>query len=175
MKVYTKKGGFTLVELLIVISIIGVLTAAAATTVSVVMKTSTTAMEQNRELGEVHMAGSWISRDMKKARSGHDFVQTTAGSTLCSMQCYVGEGFITENVTYLIDIGERSLKRRSQPGDGSAPATTITIARLIAGPGLTTTWFSKITDNYYNLTVTADYNGSIPGSVTRIYKMKQGY
>ena len=168
---YTKRSGFTLVELLIVVAILGVLSAAAAMTVSLVMNTSTTAMEQNRELGEVHMVGSWISRDMKYATA----VQTMDGAILCSMQRSVGEGFVTENVTYFIDSSERTLKRSSQPEDGSAPKTTITVARLIDGPCDNTTRFSKITDSYYELTVTADYNKSVPGSIKKVYKIGQGY
>jgi prepilin-type N-terminal cleavage/methylation domain-containing protein len=165
---YSKRGGFTLVELLIVISIMGVLSAAAAMTVSLVMKTSTTAMGQNRELGEVHMVGSWISRDMKNAT----VVQTTVGGTLCSMQCLVGEGFATENVTYLLDSDERSLKRWSQLG--SDPPKTITIARSIDGGGTTFTC-ENLTTKYYNLTVTADYNEVGNPGVTRVYKINRGY
>jgi prepilin-type N-terminal cleavage/methylation domain-containing protein len=165
---YSKRSGFTLVELLIVISIMGVLSAAAATTVSLVMNTSTTAMGQNRELGEVHMVGSWISKDMKNATA----VQTTVGDTLCSMQCSVGEGFATENVTYLLDSGERTLKRTSQLG--SDPPKTITIARSIDGDSTIFTCENTST-KYYNLTVTADYDNVGNPGVTRVYKISRGY
>jgi hypothetical protein len=114
------------------------------------------------------MVGSWISRDMKNAT----VVQTTVGDTLCSMQCSVGEGFATENVTYLIDINERSLKRMSQLG--SDPPKTITIARSIDGDGTTFTC-ENLTTKYFNLTVTADYNNISNSGVTRVYKISQGY
>jgi len=165
---YRKSSGFTLVELLIIVAIIGVLSAAAAMTVSLVMKTSATAMWQNRELGEVHMVGSWISRDMKYATA----VQTTDGDILCSMQRSVGEGFATENVTYLIDNNERTIKRMSQLG--SDPIKTMTIATSIDCGGTTFT-SENLTTKYYNLTVKADYNNVGNPGVTRVYKISQGY
>jgi len=165
---YTNRSGFTLVELLIVVAIIGVLSAAAAMTVSLVMKTSATAMWQNRELGEVHMVGSWISRDMKYATA----VQTTDGEILCSMQRSVGEGFATENVTYLIDNDERTIKRMSQLG--TDPVKTMTIARSIDGGGTTFT-SENISAKYFNLTVKADYSNVGNPGVTRVYKITQGY
>ena len=169
-----KHNGFTLVELLVVMSISGIIIAAAAMTFNVVTKTSSTAMEQTRELGEVHMAGNWISRDMKNAIGA---VDNTTGNTLCAMQCSVGVGFATDNVTYRIDTDERILTRTSKRVGSSDPASTITIARFIAGPGAGTTFFSteNTTSGYFKLKVTADYNQSVPGSVSGVYKIAQGY
>jgi prepilin-type N-terminal cleavage/methylation domain-containing protein len=171
---YTKRSGFTLVELLIVVAIMGVLSAAAAMTVSLVMKTSTTAMEQNRELGEVHMVGSWISRDMKNA------VEILETTELCSMQCDVwddtAQGFLPghENVEYRIEDGV--LKRKNWPQDNPALVETITVAQFINAAD--TTFMPEpgdVSGKFYKLAVTADYNESVPGSVTRVYKIKRGY
>lgn len=170
---YTKRSGFTLVELLIVVAIMGVLSSVAAVTVSLVMKTSTTAMEQNREFGEVHMVGSWISRDVKSVKE-ETIMQATIDDTLCSMHCSVWNSdtkvFDIYDVKYLLNNGV--LTRTSQRG--SDPPNTIIIARFIAGPGAGTTYF-EAEDTYFKLTITADYNSSVPGSVTRVYKISRGY
>ena len=169
-----QQNGFTLIELLVVISIIGIMSVTAAMTFGVVTRTSSAAMDQTRELSEVHLVGNWISRDMKNAIGA---VDNTTGNTLCAMQCSVGVGFATDNVTYQIDTDERILTRTSKRVGSSDPASTITIARFIAGPGADTTFFSteNTTSGYFKLKVTADYNQSVPGSVSGVYKIAQGY
>jgi len=175
----SRQKGFTIVELLVAVAIIGILSAATVMTFGVVTKTGTTTVGQSTTLGAVHMAGNWIMRDMQNARTGT--VQTTVGDTLCSMQCRTGDGFLgtadgfsTDNVTYRIDGG--ILTRESQPIGGSSSAKTITVARYIVGPGQATTWFSAESANvYYKLTVTADDAGSIDPPVTRVYNIKRGY
>jgi prepilin-type N-terminal cleavage/methylation domain-containing protein len=169
-----KQNGFTMIELLVVMAIIGILSAGAAMTFDLVMKTSSTAMEQTRGLGEVHMAGNWISRDMKNAVGT---VVSTTGNTLCSMLCSVGVDFATDNVTYVIDTENHILTRSSKRVGSSDPATVMTVARFIVGPGADTTFFSSenITSKYFKLKVTSDYDPSIPGSVSGVYKIARGY
>lgn len=183
----SKRNGFTLIELLVVIAIIGVLSAAVALTFSVVTKVSSQAMEQNSALSQVHMAGSWISKDMKNVVKDEvpglvkatDELSATDNTLLCFMQCYawdsLNNGFAAVNVNVTYRIVNGILTRKSQPANGSAPETIITIAQYIEGPGLGTTYFVQADDDpdhYYTLTVTADYNNA---HITKIYKIMRGY
>ncbi len=165
---YKKQNGFTLVELLVIIGILGFLSAAIAMTFSVVTRTSTMAMGQTRALSQVNQAGSWISRDVENAVAST--VQPTTGNILCSMQSSVWNGstFGAENITYMINNGV--LTRTSQLGIN--PANTINVAQFIEGPSADTTYFSSenTTNKYFVLTVKANYNNSV---FTRVYKMKQ--
>jgi len=177
---YGKQSGFTLIELLVVIAILGFLSAAIAMTFGMVTTVSTTAMGQNQALSEVHMAGSWISRDVQAAKTGKEVKTTvelaaTDNKTLCFMQCSVWDSSAkifkqyTDNVTYRIDNG--ILTRTSQPENGGAIAQT-TIARFIEGPSETTTFFSSenITNKYFILKVKSNYNNS---SFEKVYKIKK--
>jgi len=165
---YSQKHGFTLIELLVVMGIIGVLSAAAALTFSVVMKVSPIAMEQNSELSQVHMAGSWISRDMKNA------YYFSISTPVCSMKCREGENFDEYNIEYKIE--DRTLKRTSEQLDGAGlpggNPETITVARFIDAATFAP---ADSTGRYYKLTVMADNNQSNSDNVTKVYKLKWGY
>jgi len=167
---HRKEHGFTLIELLVVMGIIGVLSAAAALTFGVVMKISPSAMEQNSELSQVHMAGSWISRDMKNA------YYFSISTPVCSMKCREGENFDEYNIAYKIE--DRTLKRTSEQLDGAGlpggNPVTITVARFIDAATFILDPADS-TGRYYKLTVVADNNQSNSDNITRIYKLKWGY
>jgi prepilin-type N-terminal cleavage/methylation domain-containing protein len=166
---YGKQRGFTLLELLVVLAILGFLSAAMAMTFSVVTMTSTMAAGQNMALSQVNLAGNWITRDV---RGAFGTVNNTTGNTLCAMQCYVWNGttFSTDNVTITYTINNGILKRTSQVTGNSASENDI--ARFIVGPTPGTTYFvsENSSTKYYKLTVKADYNGS---NFEKIYKIKQ--
>lgn len=164
---YRKQSGFTLVELLVVMGIIGVLSGALAMTFGLVMKTSAMAMEQNSALNQVHMAGSWISRDIKNA---YAFPEST--TDLCSMNCREGASFDNYTITYKIE--DSVLMRTRQKLDPVGAPETIIVARSIDADH--TSFIAAIsTENYYRLTVTAYNNQSNSDNITRIYKLKMGY
>jgi prepilin-type N-terminal cleavage/methylation domain-containing protein len=170
---YRKQNGFTLIELLVTMAILGFVSAAMAMTFSVVTKVSTEAMGQNQALTEVHMAGSWISRDVQNAKTGKELkttaeLQATDNKALCFMQCSVWDSAAksfkqyTDNITYRIDNG--MLIRTNQPENGGT-ITQTTIAHYIEGPSENVTYFApeNITTKYFILTVTANYNNSTFG------------
>jgi prepilin-type N-terminal cleavage/methylation domain-containing protein len=161
--VYKKQNGFTLVELLVSLAILGFVSAAMAMTFDVVTKTSTVAMGQNRALSEVHTAGSWISRDVVSSLA--NTVQPTSGNTLCSMQSYVWnsstQAFELPVIKYQIINGILTRKIGSNPA--------LQVAQFIDGAATTFTCADNTT-KYFTLTVRSEYNGT---SVTEVYKMKQ--
>ena len=160
---YKGEGGFTLVELLVVIGILGFLSAAMVMTFGVITKTSSTAVGQNMALSEVHMAGNWISRDVVSAVA--DSVQPASGSTLCTMQAYAWnsstQAFDYPVLTYALTDG--ILTRQV----GSDPA--IQVARYIV-PAATTFTCEDNATRYFRLIVRAEYNGT---GVTEVYWIKQ--
>jgi len=164
---YSKESGFTLIELLVVVGIVGVLSTAAALTFNVVMKISPSAMEQNSELSQVHLAGSWIARDMKNA-----YTFTPGPPDLCSMTCREGASFDNYTITY--SIADNALMRTRLKLDPVGEPETAIVARHIdaANTGFIP---ADSSGNYYKLTVTADSNPSNAEGVTRIYKLKWGY
>ena len=161
---YTKESGFTLVELLVVLGIIGVLSGAMAMTFDLVTKTNSMAMEQSNALIQVHMAGSWISKDVKSA---YELLLTPE---LCSMNCRKGANFDNYTITYKID--GSTLKRTSQGLLPVGEPQTITIARFI-DPA--TSFVLDPGGNTGTFTVTAHNNQSSSDNITRIYKLKVGY
>ncbi len=160
---YKAEGGFTLVELLVVIGILGFLSAAMVMTFGVITKTSSTAAGQNMALSEVHMAGNWISRDVVNAIA--HTVQPTAGGTLCSMQTYAWNSStgIFDQLAVIYVIADGILTRQV----GSDPA--IQVARYIV-PAATTFTCEDNATRYFRLTVRAEYNGT---GVTEVYRIKQ--
>ena len=163
---YSKESGFTLIELLVAVGIIGVLSGALAMTFGLVMKTSAMAMEQNSALSQVHMAGSWISRDMKNA---YTFNRLPLPE-VCSMNCREGAAFDNYTITYKIE--DSVLLRTRQKLDPVGENETITVARFI---GAATFDPAVSTEKYRKLTITADSNQSNSDNITRIYKLKMGY
>lgn len=175
--VYSKRNGFTLVEVLVVMSIIGVVSAGTAITLNVVTNTNRQSMGQNRALNDVHMTGNSIARDVKNVVRGDDpdDVKLTDGNTLCLLRCSAWDNatgtFVTDNVTYTVDQGV--LTRTSERAGSSS-----VIARYIVGPGPGTTYFyhaEEDPDWYYTLIVTSDYGKSDSSAVTRTYKVMRGY
>jgi prepilin-type N-terminal cleavage/methylation domain-containing protein len=165
---YREEHGFTLIELLVVMGIIGVLSAAAALTFGVVMKISPSAMEQNNELSQVHLVGSWISSDMKNA------YYFSISTPVCSMKCREGANFDEYNITYTIE--DSVLIRTRQKLNPVGQLETMIVARSIDADH---TGFildpADSTGKYYKLTVMADSNQSNADNITRIYKLKWGY
>ena len=162
---YGKQNGFTLVELLVVLAILGFLSAAMAMTFNVVTKTSTMAAGQNMALNQVHLAGSWISRDVRNAIEG-----TVDNTTplLCKMECYGWNGttFRTENVTITYSIDSNRILKRTSTVGGSYD-----VARFIDSTGTTFTCENSTENKYFKLTVKANYNN---GSIfEKVYKIKQ--
>lgn len=157
-----KCDGYTLVELIVVIGIIGLLAAVMALTFNVVTRVSTTARGQNIVFSQVHTAGNWISKDVESADN------VTAGSTgnwKCSIQRYNWNG--VDNITTIqidYNISNGVMTRSVNGGQGQF------IAQYISNPGTDTTFMASTENNTYLLTVKSVYSKS---SYQCVFKINQ--
>ncbi|MGD0354596.1 MAG: hypothetical protein ABSB31_04020 [Dehalococcoidia bacterium] len=95
--------GFTLLELIIILSIIGGASAVMAMTFSEATRVTSSDMAQALVLAQVHQASDSIAKDVASA----DNITATSGGNLCSMTCYQwsGSAFTRSTVTYTITSG----------------------------------------------------------------------
>ena len=160
-----RQRGFTLVELLVVIAVIGLVTGVMAMMFSLVTKVSTTSTSQNIVLSQVQQAGSWLSRDIMSA---DNVTLYTSGTRLCKIGRYQWNG--TDNITSAIidyDITNNKLTRTVEPGQAQI------IAQFISphGSGTDLTASTLLTENNtYIFNVQSIYSTS---SFSRVYKMNQ--
>lgn len=152
--------GFTLIELIVTLSIMGAVSAIMAMTFSEATKLTSSDMAQAIVLAQVHQAGESIAKDVASADN------ITAGSTgtwTCSMVCYQwnGTAFVTQNITYTISNGQ--LLRNG-----------VIIAQYIVNPG-TDTLFTQVTptateNNTYILSIKAVKNNASFSKALKIYQ-----
>jgi prepilin-type N-terminal cleavage/methylation domain-containing protein len=161
-----RQRGFTLVELLIVIAVVGLVTGVMAMMFSLVAKISSKSTSQNIVLSQVQQAGSWLSRDIMSA---DNVTLYASGTRLCKIGRYQWNG--TDNITSAIidyDIINNKLTRTVEPGQ------TRLIAQFISphGSGTDLTASASASENNtYIFTVTSFYGTS--DNFSRVYKMNQ--
>ncbi len=159
------RSGFTLVELLIVIAVIGFLTAVLALTFSAVTRISSTSMSQNIVLSQVQMAGDWISRDILSAENVTAY---SSGTRLAMISRYQWNG--TDNITKVTvyyDINGNTLTRTV--GTGNAQQVAQFISPIGSGTSLAASTAASENKTYI-LTVQSVYNNS---NFSRVYKVSQ--
>jgi prepilin-type N-terminal cleavage/methylation domain-containing protein len=66
--------GFTLVELIIVVALIGMISAAATTAIHQVLTGTALSNDLNTAVNQIHNAGHWISQDVQMAKPGSDTI-----------------------------------------------------------------------------------------------------
>ncbi len=153
-------SGFTLVELLVVLAVMAVVTAAMTLAISVMTTVSASSTEQYMAMSQVEVAGNTIIRDVA---SSCNVTAGSAGSWHCSMNRYTWNG--TDNLTtipveYTITDGvlERTL-------NGSQKTL---IAEYLVNPGTDTTFLQASENNTYLLKLSSRYNDA---AFSAIYKV----
>jgi prepilin-type N-terminal cleavage/methylation domain-containing protein len=104
-RIIGKQGGFTAVEMLIGVAIIGIIGAAIATSVTQVFSGSNTSSNQMTAINNVRNAGDWIVRDAEQAQAS---MSTSIGSGVLglasadSIQLAWVNKYSTPNHTYIV-------------------------------------------------------------------------
>ena len=154
--------GYTLIELLVIISVVALLSGVLAMTYNLITRTASMNNESSVALLQVTEASRWITKDVQSADNITGYSDIAWN---CVMNCYdwTGTSIDTVNVEYVIQNGVLlRIINQSQ---------TVEIARYLSGPG-TDTLFAKSAseDNAYILTLKVVYNNA---SVSKTYKINK--
>jgi len=113
LKLKAKQSGFTLVELLIAVAILGAISGALSMAIVTIMKTTDSTKDQAVILQQVQNAGYWVSRDVQMAED----VSPGVGGALVTVNQADGE------VAYVFD--GTTLKRQPFGGQETVVAQYI--------------------------------------------------
>ena len=161
--------GFTLVELLVAITIMVLATGAASTAIFQVLRNNQRNSDYMTVVRQVQSAGYWINRDAGMAQSVT--VNLTLPDFLILSWTEQNSGDPYE-VTYILeDMPEGQLKKmlRNQSINGTDNTTTLVAQYIDPDPQKTS---CNLTSGILTLTVTSTVSdGSLTQSETRIYKV----
>ena len=132
-RINKRQSGFTAVELLIGVALIGIIGGAIATTVAQTFSGSSLSSQQMTAINNVKNAVDWITRDTEQARpkesapgSGELFAATPPDDTI-TLIWYDYTNYPTKQwyrVTYTIPSGTKNLQRTLDVGDYSTGTWT---------------------------------------------------
>ena len=154
------EGGFTLLELVIVIAVMAVVASAMAITISVMTTISASTTEQYMAMSQVEVAGNTIIRDVA---SSCNVTAGSEGTWQCSMNRYTWNGsdnLTTVPVVYTITNGvlERTVNSTNKTR----------IAENLVNPGTDTSFLAATENNTYIVKLTSQFNDA---SFSMLYKV----
>lgn len=152
--------GFTLLELLIVLAVMAVVTAAMTLTISVMTTVSAGTTEQYMAMSQVEVAGNTIIRDVA---SSCNVTAGSMGSWHCTMNRYTWNG--TDNLTTIAveyTITDGVLERKI---NGSQKTR---IAGYLVNPGTDTAFLQATENNTYILTLSSRFNDAAFSAVYKV-------
>lgn len=168
------KQGFTVIELVIVIALVGILGTAVVMSISQVFQGSLFSNNFNTAMNNVRTAGDWISLDGRMAKtvvpSSYTATQSDATSSLFTFTWIDNVG-ITHTTVYTYSPVDKTITRAYTKG--AEPTVTTGIAHNVS----VVTY--SVTDNVITLTVEAKAgSGSQEKTATNTYEIalrnKQG-
>jgi len=158
--------GYTLIELLVIIAILGAISGVMAMTINIALKITSTDTAQGILLSQVHQAASWIAKDVASA----DNITPDNGTNLCSFKRYLWNQVDNITTTTTIDyvVSNSNLLRKVNGGQGSI------VAQNIKYPDADTTFIiapsAPYQSNAYLLKLDAGYGNN---SYKQQFKMYQ--
>jgi type II secretory pathway pseudopilin PulG len=158
--------GYTLIELIVIIAILGTITTVMAMTINMALKLTTADTAQNILLSQVHQAASWIAKDVASA----DNITTDSGTVLCSIKRYVWNQVDNITATTTIDyvVSNSNLLRKVNGSPGSI------VAQYIQYPDTDTSFTiapsSPYQSNAYLLKLKAVYGNSSYKQQFKLYQ-----
>jgi prepilin-type N-terminal cleavage/methylation domain-containing protein len=163
--IHKNQKGLTLVELLIVIAIAGMITAALIGVLFQVLIVSSRTSNRMTAVRQVQQAGFWISPDVQMAQNVT--LGTSSGFPLTLTWKEEGGTGVSHNVTYeLINMsgGLKRLEREHYIGNETSPDSITIVAEYISGTSC------SYTDPVLTFNVTATVGEE---SQTRTYEVKR--
>ena len=162
-----KEFGFTIIELLIAISIMAVATVAAGAGIFQTFQNNARNNDKNTAITQLENAGYWISHDVLMSKSVN-----TSGSNFLSVSWTEYESSDLYEVTYTfenMDKGDYKNLLRTQSINSTDNTTRLVAKYVNSDPSKTTCSFS---DGTFNLTVTVTAGeGGLTQSETRTYEI----
>jgi prepilin-type N-terminal cleavage/methylation domain-containing protein len=167
MKLKTTEKGFTLLELLVALSIAAFVTAAASMTIITMMRLTPKTNNWAIALRQVQNAGYWISRDVLMA--DNITVGDTGNPMFLTLRQPQIDTSLKNKIEYKFEPMSGGLKRLVRTDTDNN--TAIMIAEYISSDNTTATYSPNCTDNCtLTFTITA-ISGNVP--VTRQYEVTQ--
>ncbi|XUX01460.1 MAG: type II secretion system protein [Dehalogenimonas sp.] len=176
-----RAGGFTLVELLVAMAILGFLMAALGMTTMQIMKVNQKSQNQAMAIRQVQNAGQYISKDALQANLAIGMAGLNGFTPLTFTEDFKNIDLLNNTktiVTYTINNGNL-IRQVSVNGVLSAPitvATGVLFSANSADPNYNSTWFKATTVGSvttYELKITVRYgSGNTAATETRYYKIE---
>jgi prepilin-type N-terminal cleavage/methylation domain-containing protein len=152
MKILRQQKGFTLIEMLVVVAILGIIMVPMAMAVQMIYSNFNIARDDSIALRQVENAGYWITNDIRRAKT----ISTTTSGVFLRLICYNWDDInkvMADNQQVDYTISNGTLIR-------NIGASTILVAQYIV-PANTTIAQDATIITKYNLTVRASYQGRI--------------
>jgi prepilin-type N-terminal cleavage/methylation domain-containing protein len=158
-----RKNGFTLIEVLVTVSILAIVAAGLSMTINTILNTYDIARDKSVLLRQVERTGYWISEDIQRVESP----PPNLNGFPVQINCYTGDDIAdTDAIQYQIIADDTNHKIYRSVNGGSS----MMIAEYIdiANTSIATATDNVTGDKYYNLTVSATYNNKVEESTFTI-------
>ncbi|PPD58613.1 type II secretion system protein [Dehalogenimonas etheniformans] len=173
--------GFTLVELLVGMAILGFLMAALSMTTMQIMKVNQKSQNQAMAIRQVQSAGQYISKDALQANIKIVMTTPNGFTPLKFTEDFNNIDLLNEKVTIVTyTISNGNLLRQSSVNGVLSPQITVATGVLFStnssDPNYNSTWFKATTVGSvttYELKITVRYgSGNTAATETRYYKIE---